>query len=364
MKRIAFFTQNLSTGGVQKSVSSLANYLASYYDVSIIIAEDNKTTNYTINNDIQIYKIKTKKVDIEKDGVGRELFDYRVVELDKILEHIDANLTISYEDYNNLILLQTKSRCKKVVSCRVSLSDSYKQDSFIHLLKSSFYFQMIKDTYTKAGLVITVAKHIENELHLLNPLIKTCTIYNGIKKVHSTNNEINDTNFILNVGRLHPQKGQKDLIYAFDLIKDKIEQNLIILGDGELKEELQNLITELNLKQRVFLKGFKDPYPYIKKCSLFVFPSYYEGFSNSILELMSMKKAIVSYSYKGADEILPKESLVELSDTKNLSKKMLHYLKNEDEKRLLENKLYEISKNYTLETSLKSFHDKFAQLLM
>lgn len=363
MKKITFFTQNLSTGGVQKSVSNLANYLASYYDVSIILAEDNKPTSYSIDEKIKIYKIKTKKIDISKDGVGKVLFDYRVKELDKIMQGINADLNISYEDYNNLILLQTKSRCNKVISCRVSLSDSYKKDSFIHLLNSSFYFQMIKDTYTKADLVIAVAKHIENELVELNPKINSCTIYNGIKEMASIEDEIYDNNFILNVGRLHPQKGQKDLINAFNEIKNQTSKNLLILGDGELRKELESLIIELGLENRVFLKGFTNPYPYIKKCSLFVFPSYYEGFSNSILELMSMKKAIVSYSYKGANEILPKESLVELGDTKNLSKKMLHLLKNEKDKEILESKLYDISKEFTMQKSFESFHYEFEQLL-
>ncbi|ABB43472.1 Glycosyl transferase, group 1 [Sulfurimonas denitrificans DSM 1251] len=363
MKKIAFFTQNLSTGGVQKSVSSLANYLASYYDVSIILAEDNKALNYFIDKKIKIHKIKTKKVDIKKDGVGRELFDYRASELDKILHDLDADLTISYEDYNNFILLQTKNGCKKVLSCRVSLSESYKKDSFIHLLESSFYFEMIKESYQKADLIIAVAKHIENELLQLNSAINSRTIYNGIKEMISVEDETEHNNFILNVGRLHPQKGQKDLIYAFNDIKDEINEKLIILGDGGLRQELESLILELNLQNRVLLKGFANPYPYIKKCSLFVFPSYYEGFSNSILELMSVKKAIVSYNYKGADEILPKGSLVELSDTENLSKKILHYLKNKSNKQNLGNKLYEICKKFTLQKSFDSFHSEFEQLL-
>jgi len=363
MKKVAFFTQNLSIGGVQKSVSNLANYLVEFYDVTIILAEDNKSIKYFIDNKIKIYKIQTKKLDINKDGIGKKLFYYRVIELNKILEKLEADLVISYEDYNNLILLQTKSKCKKLVSCRVSLNDSYKQDSFVHLLESSFYLKMIKEIYAEADLIIAVSKHIMSELCLLNPSINVCTIYNGIEETKSINSEINNANFILNVGRLHPQKGQKDLIYAFDLIKNEIEENLFILGDGDLKEELQSLILELNLEQRVFLKGFRDPYPYIEKCSLFVFPSYYEGFSNSILELMSMKKAIVSYNYKGAKEILPLESLVKVSDIQNLSKKILHYLKKDDDRKVLENKLYIISKNFTLEKSFENFHHEFVQLL-
>jgi len=361
MKAIALFTQNLSTGGVQKSVSSLANYLSSIYKVNIILAEDDKSIEYELENGINIYKIKTKIIDIEKDGVGEEIFKYRVEALDAILEKLNVDLALSYEDYNNLILLQTKARCKKLVSCRVSLSQSYKTKNPIHLLDSSFYFEMIRELYPKADAVIAVANHIKDELLALNPSMKTCTIYNGIKELEVIKDSISDEDFILNIGRLHPQKGQKDLIYAFNSIKDEIEQNLIILGDGVLKKELESLILELDLGERVFLKGFSDPYPYIQKCDLFVFPSYYEGFSNSILEVMSMAKAIVSYNYAGANEILPLDSLVECSDIEGLSKKMLTYIKNKDANKLLADKLYLTSKNFSLEKNLKTFEDKIAQ---
>lgn len=365
MKKLAFFTQNLDIGGVQKSVSSLANYMADSYEVIIILAEDNKPISYVVDQKINIKIIKTKDIDVKKQGVGEELFSYRVCELDKILDELEADLAISYEDYNNLVLLSTKATCKKVISCRVSLSDSYTQNSFVHLLGASFYFEMIKKLYDKADLVIAVAKHIEDELRILNNDIKSCTIYNGIKKLHVQNQaDINEKNFILNVGRLHSQKGQKDLIYAFDMIKDKTDKDLFILGDGILKDELQDLILELNLQDRVFLKGFLNPYPYIKNCSLFVFPSYYEGFSNSVLEVISMRKAIVSYRYKGADEVLPKESLVKLSNIENLAQNMLFYLQNQQDKKLLEDKLYAKSKEFTLDKTFKTFYEKFEQVLI
>jgi glycosyltransferase involved in cell wall biosynthesis len=364
MKKIAFFTQNLDIGGVQKSVSNLANYLSSFYEVNIILAEDNKSISYDINPNIKIKTIKTKEIDVRKEGVGEELFEYRVCELEKILDELRVDLVISYEDYNNLVLLSSKATCKKVISCRVSLSDSYTKNSFIHLLSAQFYFEMIKKFYDKSDLVIAVAKHIEDELKILNPMIESCTIYNGIKKLHvEKSSEVNEKDFILNVGRLHSQKGQKDLLYAFSMIKNKTDKDLLILGDGVLKDELQDLILELNLQDRVFLKGFVNPYPYIQKCSLFVFPSYYEGFSNSVLEVVSMKKVIISYDYKGANEILPSESLVKLSDIKSLAKKMLFYIQNEQDKKLLENKLYKKSQEFTQERSFESFYAKFEQLL-
>lgn len=353
MKKIVIFTQNLDIGGVQKSVTTLANYLYLDYDITIVLAEDNKNIAYDIK-EIPVIKIKTKKIDITKPNIGEDIFKYRIDELDKILKKLKPDIAISYEDYNNLILLNTLYSCKKIISCRVSIKDSYTNKK-IHLLDKNFYYANIKKYYHLADKIICVGKHIENELNKDFNLNNTTTIYNGIEKYQDKVEDINYDNFILNIGRLHQQKGQKDLIIAFDMIKDKISQKLLIVGDGIEKDNLQSLIDELNLNDRVFLMGFDTPYKYIKRCDLFVFPSYYEGFSNTILEVMCMGKNILSYRYKGSEEILEDENLVKLGDIDILANKLLFYLSNKLENIKKAERLFSISKKFTLDDTLLNY---------
>lgn len=352
MKKIAIFTQNLTCGGVQKSIYSLVNYLKNEFDISIILGEDNKKIYYSFVN-INIYTIKTIKIDINKKAIGEELFDYRISELNKILEDLKPDVLLSYEDYNNLIALSTLYKCKKVVSCRVNIKDSY-DNNIIHLLDGSFYYEKIKSLYKKANKIITVSSFIEKELrtHFLLENIKT--IYNGIEEV-KINKESLHSNFILNIGRLHKQKGQIDLIKAFDKIKNQINQNLLIVGDGMLKNQLEEEIKKRGLEERIFLVGLDESYKYIINCTLFVFPSYYEGFSNTILEVMSSKKNIIAYNYKGSEEILFQDNLVPLGNIDELSLKILFYLNNKKENELLENKLFEKSKEFTLSNTLTRY---------
>lgn len=363
MKKIAFFTQNLSTGGVQKSVTTLANYLREFYEVTIILAEDDKTTSYILHPSITILKIPTLKVNIRELGVGQVIFHYRVEQLDAILKTLAPDLVISYEDYNNLILLHTLTPCTKAISCRVSLEDSYTPESFIHLLEPSFYFEKIKIYYPQADAVICVSHAIQTELQALTPLSNTTVIYNGITPPKSPTQQVPYKNYILNVGRLHPQKGQKDLINAFNLIKDKISADLVIVGDGVLDEALKELTKTLKLTQRVHFTGFQSPYPYIQQCQLFAFPSYYEGFSNAILEVMSMTKPIIAYHYKGANEILPCNALTPKGDITLLADKLLALIQNDDARRELATQLHTISKEYHTSKTLESFHLQFKQLL-
>lgn len=356
MKKIAIFTQNLSIGGVQKSVSSLANYLKEYFDIYIILAENNKEIKYNLQN-TPIKEIQTKKIDIKKQGIGEEIFNYRIVELEKILHTIKPDILLSYEDYNNLIALSTSYECKKIISCRVNIDDSY-HNKLIHLLDENFYFKKMKKLYPLANTIITVSQSIQNELINKFKLKNTKTIYNGISLPNRNSQDIPYKNFILNIGRLHNQKGQLDLIDAFNLIKNDISQNLVLVGDGPLKTQLYKKIKEYKLGKRVFLTGFDKPYKYILKCDLFIFPSYYEGFSNTVLEVMSSKKNIISYNYKGSEEILYKKNLVPLGDTKALSLKILYYIKNQEKNTMMENLLFEKVKQFSLSRTLENYKNE------
>ena len=104
MKKIVLFTQNLDIGGVQKSVSTLANFLTKFYKVYIVLAEDNKKIRYRLDFGVEVLMIKTKKFDLQKKFIALKIFNYRVKEFDKILKIIKPSLVFSYEDYNNLIV--------------------------------------------------------------------------------------------------------------------------------------------------------------------------------------------------------------------------------------------------------------------
>ena len=341
MKKIAIFTQNLSYGGVQKSVTNLANFLVKFYKVSIVLAEDNKPINYKLNKKIKIYTIKTKKIDITRKYIGLKLFKYRIKELDKILKKIKPSIILSFEDYNNFILFNTKFKTKKIGSIRIS-SDFYNGKK-IHLLDEEFYKKNTK-LYKKYKTIVvskTIAKDTPNSK----------LIYNGIDSKKDLENIYE--NYILNVGRLHPQKGQKDLINAYKLICNEVDEDLIIVGDGVLKQELTQLVKELKLEDRVKLVGFDNPYRYFQNAKLFVFPSYYEGFPNALLEAMKKNIPVLSYNFKGSEEIL--ENCINRGDVKTLSKEMLKILKDEKYREELQKKQKERVKKFALHKTLRQY---------
>lgn len=92
----------------------------------------------------------------------------------------------------------------------------------------------------------------------------------------------------LNVGRLVPVKGQRDLILAFkEFIPACPHALLHIAGDGPARESLSALINELGLQNNVVLLGSRSDIPQlINEYDCFVFPSHSEGFSGAIVEAM------------------------------------------------------------------------------
>ena len=100
---------------------------------------------------------------------------------------------------------------------------------------------------------------------------------------------------IITTGRLTEQKNHEMLIRAYSQIADKVEDDLIIYGEGELREKLESLVKELNLEGRVHLPGAtKDVPKVLSEAKIFVLSSDYEGMPNSLLEAMAVGVPCIS----------------------------------------------------------------------
>lgn len=105
---------------------------------------------------------------------------------------------------------------------------------------------------------------------------------------------------ILGVGRLTPPKNFSLLIEAFDIVNSRTDVRLVILGDGPLRGELEQLIVQLDLEDIVDLPGFVDnPYKYMARADVFVLSSEREGFGNVVVEALGCGTPVVSTDCQG-----------------------------------------------------------------
>jgi N-acetylgalactosamine-N,N'-diacetylbacillosaminyl-diphospho-undecaprenol 4-alpha-N-acetylgalactosaminyltransferase len=171
---------------------------------------------------------------------------------------------------------------------------------------------LIKLLYNKADIIFANSNGNSLDLKENFNIKDVKVIYNifNIDRIVNLSNRyaiLDSSRFnFITVGRLDEGKNHKLLI---DAIKE-IDANLYIIGDGILKEELQEQITDLKLKDRVFLLGKqKNPYKYISKADSFLFASNREGFPNVLVEALVCRLPIISTDCRsGPREILAPES--------------------------------------------------------
>lgn len=108
-----------------------------------------------------------------------------------------------------------------------------------------------------------------------------------------------EENILLSVGRLSEQKGFDMAVSAAKIMKESgLKFKWFIIGSGPLKNKLMDQIKRENVEDCIHLLGTKtNPYPYIKRCDIFVQPSRYEGKSVVIDEAKILAKPIVVTSY-------------------------------------------------------------------
>jgi glycosyltransferase involved in cell wall biosynthesis len=111
------------------------------------------------------------------------------------------------------------------------------------------------------------------------------------------------------IGRMTAQKGHALLLQAIADLKGRMDLKLLLVGDGPLRQGLQERAQELGIRDRVCFAGFRrDIYPLLRAMELFVFPSLWEGMATAIVEAMSAGKAVV------ASDIPPIREIISSSD--------------------------------------------------
>ena len=169
---------------------------------------------------------------------------------------------------------------------------------------------------------------------------KIVVVYNAFEPV-LTNETKEDTRrdlnmvrpTILSVGRIVPWKGFDTLIEIMPEIQKEIpEAQLVVIGEGGQKKELEELVQKKNLGDSVVFTGIlehKKTLMHIKASDVFVLNTQYEGFSHLLLEVMSLGTPIVTTSVGGNVELIKHEKnglLVNHDDKKALIAAVLQTL--------------------------------------
>lgn len=302
-KKLVLFIGGLNFGGMERVVFIAEKLLREEYDTTIVTLYQSNADYRNIDAKLYDLNVPPKNGKINKVIV----FCKRLMMANKMKHKLKPDIVFSFGMYSNYLNALSKKREKIVMGIR-----SY------DWLNTPFTCAGIDNWIVKKfDSVNCVSKMIYKDVDNFWPDInKSRIIYNPYDVNYITEQSklpIDDYVFepnkfyFITMGRLSHQKAFDHLIKAFYIVNKKVKNShLIILGDGQLKNELSNIIHNLNLENKVELLGAKsNPYRYIARSNVYVLSSYTEGFPNALVEAMSLAVPVVSVDCKsGPSEIL------------------------------------------------------------
>jgi glycosyltransferase involved in cell wall biosynthesis len=173
---------------------------------------------------------------------------------------------------------------------------------------------------------------------------------------------------LINVALLFEKKGQKYLIEAMDIIvhkKGRADIKCFIIGNGRLKEKLEQQISMLGLENYVKLVGAKphNEIPlWMNASDLFVLPSLSESFGIVQIEAMACGVPVVATINGGSEEIITSEDyglLVEPANPEDLAEKILIALNKEWDKE----KIRKYAEQFTWERIAERIHEIYCRVV-
>ena len=318
VKKIVFLINSLESGGAERVVSNLLNNLVDKNDCYLILIHDYKF--YNIDSRVKIITLNESK---ELSGITKLLrLPILAYKLSKIIKKYEFDRIVSFLTRSNYInvLSNIFIKHKTIINERAMPSLQYQYG-----LNGKINRFLIKTLYPKSDLCLSNSygnmMDLKNKFEVINlDYIHNPFNIEMIEKMSKEEIEIKKKRFtFVTVGRLDKGKNHKLII---DAIRD-IDADLWIIGDGNLKEELQKYIKELSLNDKVYLLGKKEnPFAYISKADCFVFASNHEGFPNVLVEALACGLPVITTDCKsGPREILsPKSDIeVQLKDKIELS---------------------------------------------
>lgn len=316
MKKVSILSLHLGYGGIEKSVSALANLLSSKYKVEIActyklydepVFQLNKKIKikYLTNvkpNHKELREAKKSKNPfkiIKQLIIGANILRLRRKTMIKYITHTDSDIIISTRDIFDDWLGEYGSKDK----VKIGWEHNHYHDDL------KYAKEIIRAT-SKLDYLVLVSKNLEEfySKELRKSKCKCIFIPNIVDELPPKCSTLQEKRLI-SVGRLSPEKGYMDLLSIYNqLVKNHPDWVLDIIGDGVEKEKLEKYIKTHNLEENVTLHGFQKK-DYIDKMlqssAIYLMTSYTESFGIVLIEAMSHGLPCIAFSSaEGARELI------------------------------------------------------------
>jgi glycosyltransferase involved in cell wall biosynthesis len=301
-KRIAIMIDSLRVGGAQRSMLDLAGgFRDEGFQVDLVVACPSNSSYLSIPSGVHRIDLGASRVLLSIPGLIKYLRLHRPSVLITALDHVNLAALFSrcFARVPTQVIVSTHTM--------LSLSSRYDRRS-----RHALFARLAHFFYPWADHVIAVSEAVADDLaqiaDLPRPIIHV--IYNpivtpGLTALASADLDHpwflpDEPPVILGVGRLATVKDFPTLIRAFNQVRLATPARLVILGEGEKRAEMMQLIKSLSLEDEVSLPGFvHNPFAFMARAKVFVLSSAWEGFGRVLVEAMACGTPVVSTNCPG-----------------------------------------------------------------
>lgn len=297
IKSISLFIPNLQAGGAQRIAVTLANsFAARGLHTSLIVGEGGVFQDL-VAGDVNLINLGSSRTTGCIGGLIRHLIAVRPDILFSMMTHANIAAAVAHG--------LARAPSALVLSERISFR--FPSPRFGDRLA----VKLMPLLYRRADLVAVVSKGMEAEVAEITglPAERIATLHNPVldsafrKMISVEDPDIHlwlrapkQGPVVLAVGRLYGQKDFETLVTAFARVRSRRpEARLVILGEGELRSELEALVETLDLGNAVAMPGFApNPYASMVRADLFVLSSKAEGLPGVLIQAMACGLPVVS----------------------------------------------------------------------
>jgi GalNAc-alpha-(1->4)-GalNAc-alpha-(1->3)-diNAcBac-PP-undecaprenol alpha-1,4-N-acetyl-D-galactosaminyltransferase len=282
--KVTLVIYGLGGGGAERVMSIVANYWASQgWEVTLImLVASTKQSFYQLDPRIQL-----KSLDIAGESgnaiaaIGNTWKRVRVLRREILASQPDV--VISFMNAVNVytILACLQSKIPIIVSEHIYPGANDANQVWQLIMKVTYRYADLVTVLTQNALPFYPAARGYRAIVMPNP--------NTTPAPAAATAQLVPAPSLIAIGRLHPQKGFDLLLKAFARLKTKYpDWQIVILGEGPMRAELEDLRSQLRLTDRVHLPGLvTNVTEYLYQADLFVMPSRFEGFPMALCEAMA-----------------------------------------------------------------------------
>ena len=358
-RRLTIVIHSLQGGGAERTVAEMANYWSRHSnEVTLITLDTMSNDNYEVAPEVNRVELNLM---IHSRNILQALSNNlkRITQLRRAIRDSNPDVIISFTDKTNVLTMIATRR----MSLPVVLAE--RSDPW-HQSIGRIWSRLRRRFYPSCAAIVVQTDSIREFFTAFvknKPIrvIPNC-IWNVPDVVEKTRSA-EQRRQVASLGRLSIEKGYDLLIKAFAKISDNhLDWDLVIAGTGNQQDEIEKLIDELGLSERVQLLGWTNkPTEILQRSDLFVLPSRYEGFPNALLEAMAHGLAVISFDCPSGPRAIIRDDvdgiLVPPEDVDALVESMNSAMSDEALRNRLGEKAREVSDRFGVEAYFEKWEE-------